>query len=127
MISMSWRAAACALILTVTGAASFAASGDFDENGYVDLRDYASFQPCFVDAGPLDPSCLEKFDDDGDGDIDLGDFAAFQRGQGHLPMPLKDAQGNVLTVGLTIPYSPRQTCGVIGCHDLDERIAPATS
>lgn len=30
-------------------------------------------------------------------------------------VPLRDAAGNLLSVGSTVPYSPRQTCGA--CHD----------
>ena len=29
--------------------------------------------------------------------------------------PLRDAAGNVITAGSTVPYSPEQSCG--GCHD----------
>ncbi len=30
---------------------------------------------------------------------------------------LRDADGNLITVGSNIPYSPKQTCGTGQCHD----------
>lgn len=62
------------------------APGDFDNDGQVDLDDYASFAECMAgpDAtpGPTLPECvgtyLEAFDCDGDTDVDLADFTAFQ-------------------------------------------------
>ena len=96
-------------------------SGDIDDNGYVGLVDYAWFEICFSysgpDIAPFVPECLDYFDLDADGDVDLADFAAFQRSMGHLPIPLKDTLGNVITVGSTRPYSGRHTCGE--CHDLN--------
>ncbi len=102
----------------VAGAAS---TGDFDANGFVDYRDYRLFEICFTISGPGgDPyfqECSEVGDYNSDGDIDLGDFAQFQRTQGHLPMPLRDYLGAVITVDSTEPYSGRHTCGYAGCHD----------
>jgi len=37
----------------------------------------------------------------------------------HDNVILKDALGNVLTVDSTAPYNGRQTCGTVGCHDID--------
>jgi hypothetical protein len=97
------------------------ATDDFDGNGYVDQRDYRLFAPCLSLSGPGgDPGyqeCRDVFDADADGDVDLADYAAFQRAVGHLPIPLRDTRGDVLTVNSTGPYSGRQTCG--GCHDVD--------
>ena len=55
-----------------------AAPGDCDEDGDIDLDDYACFNGCFMgpNAGLL-PGC-ETADMDGDGDVDLTDFGAFQ-------------------------------------------------
>ena len=58
--------------------------GDWDEDGDVDLDDFAEFPGCM--SGPWDlvdwamPSaeCRGVFDFDGDADVDLRDFAAFQ-------------------------------------------------
>lgn len=40
------------------------------------------------------------------------------------PYPLKDEQGNVIDpvrgINATVPYSPKQTCGALGCHDYDK-------
>jgi hypothetical protein len=52
--------------------------GDCDDDGDVDLLDFATFQICF--SGPdamADPGC-ECSDFNGDGDVDLGDFGGFQ-------------------------------------------------
>ena len=48
--------------------------------------------------------------------------AAIGKGLGVCPpFPLRDETGNVIDpvkgVNDTVPYSPRQTCGVLGCHD----------
>ena len=58
--------------------------GDYDEDGDVDLNDYAEFDGCL--SGPwqaddfITPSqdCLDVFDFDVDTDVDLEDFGAFQ-------------------------------------------------
>ena len=58
--------------------------GDYDEDGDVDLNDYAEFHACL--SGPwqsdgfITPSqdCLDVFDFDVDTDVDLEDFGAFQ-------------------------------------------------
>ena len=50
------------LTLACAAGSATAASGDFDENGFVDLADYRFFGDCFVYGGPRDempPSCLE--------------------------------------------------------------------
>ncbi len=97
------------------------ASVDLDGNGYVGLQDYGYFEACLTLSGPASQAdtqtCRNAFDSDNDGDIDLADFAVFQRIRGHLPMPLRDYFGNVITVDSTEPYSRRHTCG--GCHDVD--------
>ena len=127
MSGKRWNAvatSACFGVLSFT-AAAVAASVDFDDdgNGYVDSRDHPSFRSCLEESGPGKVStsqpCIDVCDDDVDSDIDLADFAAFQRAQGHLPIPLRDTSGDILTVASTAPYSARQTCGVNACHDLD--------
>ncbi len=127
MSGKHWNTAvtsACLGVLSIA-MATLAGSGDFDDdgNGYVDLRDHSSFKSCLEDSGPgkapASQECTEVFDGDTDGDVDLADFAAFQRAHGHLPIPLRDTSGSILTVTSTAPYSARQTCGVNACHDLD--------
>ena len=54
--------------------------GDFDEDGDVDLGDFACFRACYN--GPnrpygAGPAC-RIVDDDRDGDVDLRDFQVFQ-------------------------------------------------
>jgi hypothetical protein len=94
---------------------------DHDGDGYVGLPDFAVLEGCLSGSGPRqDPgvqACLDAFDADRDSDVDLVDFAAFQRVRGHLPMPLRDYNGNAIAVDSTRPYSRRHTCGV--CHDAD--------
>jgi hypothetical protein len=51
-----------------------AASGDFDGDGDVDLRDAASLQRCF---GADGAECLDVFDDDLNGEVDAGDLPGF--------------------------------------------------
>jgi len=61
-------------------------TGDFDEDGDVDLDDFARFVDCLAGPGatpdPPDPfsaeDCLTAFDFDGDLDVDLQNFAGFQ-------------------------------------------------
>lgn len=61
-----------------TARASFAWPGDYDQDGDVDLADFAVFQLCFN--GPTRPypytGCVAS-DYDVDGDVDLGDFSVF--------------------------------------------------
>jgi hypothetical protein len=53
--------------------------GDYDEDGDVDLVDFAAFQTCFTGPGNLpSASCRVAFDSDDDADIDLADFGNFQ-------------------------------------------------
>lgn len=98
--------------------------GDFDGNGYVDLTDFEVFSICFTVSGPEAtlsvPACLIPFDFDDDNDVDLADFAAFTAALGHLPIPLRDTLGNVITITSSTPYSPRQTCGTCHEHEADE-------
>ena len=100
-----------------------AASGDLNDDGFVDLIDYSFLQVCQSSSGPGTPpsceDCLAIFDYDEDGDVDITDFATFQNTSGHLPFPLRDYQGNQITLASTAPYSGRQTCGAGDCHDLD--------
>jgi len=54
---------------------------DVDEDGDVDLDDYAEFVDCLSGPGSVPasvPECLDGFDTEGDGDVDLKDFQAFQ-------------------------------------------------
>ncbi len=99
-------------------------SGDADGNGFVDVRDHGPLSVCVSLWGPGTDSgitnCRADFDFDDDGDIDLRDVAAFTNGHGHLPIPLRDTAGTVLTLHSTIPYSGRQTCGTAGCHNADQ-------
>ena len=59
--------------------------GDWDEDGDVDLDDFAEFPGCmsgpWAAEGFVMPSqdCLDVFDLDADADVDLKDFAGFQR------------------------------------------------
>jgi len=53
--------------------------GDFDDDGDVDLDDFANWDACAT--GPGQGSCADEccaFDFDGDDDVDLHDFAALQ-------------------------------------------------
>lgn len=113
-------AIACMATISVARAG---ATGDADGNGFVDARDYPPLSACISNGGPTvtpsDPACPVTFDMDGDGDIDARDVAAFANARGHLPMPLRDTVGNILSIGSTVPYSGRQTCGTAGCHDAD--------
>ena len=67
-----------------------AGNGDFDDDGDVDLDDFARFPDCLAGPGatpdPPDPfsveDCLTAFDFDGDLDVDLEDFGGFQQGFG---------------------------------------------
>jgi hypothetical protein len=58
---------------------AYAAIGDVDGDGDVDLTDYASFAACLngVDGELIEPDCA-SFDGDFDGDVDLADFRDFQ-------------------------------------------------
>jgi len=101
----------------------FAAGGDFDGSGFVDLFDYSVFEICLSASGAEQmlglPACLGAFDYDADADVDLADFSTFQRSLGHTPMPLMDYSGNPITVDSTQPYSGRHTCGRCHEHDAD--------
>jgi hypothetical protein len=126
MKETGWKMVAAAVCACIAWAASSAAaaSGDTDANGYVDLTDYVVCQACLEASGPgaaaSSSDCTAPFDTDEDGDVDLADIAVFQRAMGHLPIPLRDGHGDVLTISSTEPYNARQTCGVSGCHDIDE-------
>ena|GEM_PF-2701933 len=58
--------------------------GDLDDDGDVDLADYATFEGCLVGPDVLTPpgGCTQEdfyqADMDHDGDVDLGDFSEFQ-------------------------------------------------
>ncbi|MEK6675398.1 MAG: hypothetical protein AABZ47_07050 [Planctomycetota bacterium] len=109
-----------AFVLAQPAALRAAPDGDFDRNGFVNPADFFFFEICFTlsgpDGSPGFEECRTVFDIDADDDVDLADFAAFQRARGHLPIPLRDVSGNVLSVNSTLPYNGRQTCG--GCHDV---------
>jgi len=53
--------------------------GDWDDDGDVDLADYAALPACLTgpEVGPPDAGC-DVFDFDSDLDVDLADFADFQ-------------------------------------------------
>ncbi len=55
----------------------FPGTGDFDEDGDVDLGDYAAFQVCFGGEGPLGGECAPG-DFDADGALDLFDYSGFE-------------------------------------------------
>jgi hypothetical protein len=54
--------------------------GDADDDGDIDLADYAAMAGCLQGPGvtPSGPNCLTVFDGDDDGDVDLVDFSGFQ-------------------------------------------------
>lgn len=52
-------------------------SADLDEDGDVDLDDYALFEECMYGPDVTPPTCDESSDLDGDGDMDLADLALF--------------------------------------------------
>jgi len=113
---------AAQFLLLISSSRSIAGTPDFDGSGYVDPKDFRYFEICLSLSGPGVRSpfseCRTVFDADGDEDVDLFDFAAFQRARGHLPIPLRDTLGNVLTIESGMPYSGRQTCGAGACHDV---------
>lgn len=111
-------AAAAASLITMNGA-SLADPGDFDNSGYVDRADFATFLGFFAGPNTTPGSGFEVADFDNDGDVDFSDFIRFQTMRGHTPVPIRDTIGNWLTVGSTEPYSGRQTCGGTNCHDID--------
>jgi len=53
--------------------------GDFDDDGDVDLNDFARFQNCFTGEGPrgMDAPCTFFDADPADGDVDAANFAVF--------------------------------------------------
>jgi hypothetical protein len=53
---------------------------DLDDDGDVDLDDFAILHPCLGGPGEPPTSCCEPSDLDEDGDVDLADFAAFEAG-----------------------------------------------
>jgi len=59
--------------------------GDLDEDGDIDLTDYAAFVQCVAGPGNTTPplACQQQIFDasdfDGDGDVDFRDFGGFQR------------------------------------------------
>lgn len=109
-----------ALVLTMScGVAVLAADpADTDDNGYIDLRDYVMLESCYQGPGEgLASGCATLTDRDSDGDADLADFAGLSNAWGHLAMPLRGFDGNILTPGSTEPHSGIKTCGE--CHDID--------
>ncbi len=53
--------------------------GDLDQDGDVDLTDFAMFQSCFNGPNrPPAPACAGSADFNGDGDVDLADFTVMQ-------------------------------------------------
>jgi hypothetical protein len=63
------------------GAGNMVLAGDADDDGDVDLADYAKFAECFGGPDGTTPvtcgACVDA-DFDGDGDTDLADFARVQ-------------------------------------------------
>jgi hypothetical protein len=57
----------------------FPGTGDFDEDGDVDLNDFAQFAPCLTGpgGGPIPAGC-GAFDSEPDNDVDMHDVAPFQ-------------------------------------------------
>ncbi len=113
---------ACALLFilaTSPQAAVAQTEYDFDNDGYVGVVDFSYLTACLSFSGPdrtpLFGECVPIFDSDADHDIDLVDIAAMQRVRGHLPIPLRNKLGDVLTMVETAPYSGRQTCAG-NCH-----------
>jgi hypothetical protein len=54
-------------------------NGDIDDDGDIDLLDYAEFARCF-DLSMAEPACIQRFDTQRRaGFLDLADFAVFQR------------------------------------------------
>lgn len=106
------------LLLSAGSEGRAAEPADVDLNGYVDLRDYEVMGTCLdgPDAVTL-PACATLPDRDQDGDSDLADFANLSNIWGHLPMPLRGFDGDILTAGSANPYSGIKTCGA--CHGLD--------
>jgi hypothetical protein len=61
------------------GAVATGLFGDFNEDGDIDLGDFARFQACFTgEGGDLGPGC-EPGDANGDNAVDQSDLAAFSR------------------------------------------------
>ena len=123
-VARSWCITAVAIAAVCNRSLAQSATGDFDANGYLDLRDHSALVLCIQ--GPNEPAageCLAKGDVDLDGYISLADFARFATALGHRPVPLRDALGAVIEMGSTRPYSGTQTCaGACHVHDVD-RIA----
>jgi len=111
-----------AIAVSTLSAVSLGVPMDENGNGFVGLEDFAKFNLCWADSGPMhtpdNPECIAVFDTDADNDVDLIDLAAFQRARGHLPIPLRDTFGNVIAAGSTTPYSGQKTCGANACHDI---------
>lgn len=113
----------CLALVSPPASAQTTARYDFDDDGYVGPTDSAYFAACLSVSGPnrspLFGECAPVFDAEGDSDVDLADFAGLQRSRGHLPIPLRDTAGLVLSIDSTDPYSGRQTCaGDCHAHDI---------
>lgn len=70
------------LLMPTPGASNVLIPGDTDDDGDVDLSDYAAFADCLAGPGAeVDPGCnaCVDADFDDDGDTDLADFAEFVR------------------------------------------------
>ncbi len=58
----------------------FPIPGDFDDDGDVDLQDFAAFLDCVTGPGvPSTPTCSDMADLSDDGDVDLIDFGLWSR------------------------------------------------
>jgi len=59
--------------------------GDYDDNGVVDLADYAAFPSCMLGPDVSSGGPCSAFDCDADGDVDMPDYQAFQISRGYWP------------------------------------------
>jgi hypothetical protein len=76
---------------TVCRVPSFPEPFDVDEDGDVDLDDYADFASCLTGPGAgVAPACRDLHDADGDGDVDLIDFGLFQLASSSTRLPVCD-------------------------------------
>ncbi|MCB9850011.1 MAG: hypothetical protein H6817_04830 [Phycisphaerales bacterium] len=73
----TWGTDGTLTVDNINFAAAAGGNPDLDNDGDVDLHDYAAFQGCFTGVGVPPVSGCEDADIDGDGDVDLTDLASF--------------------------------------------------